>query len=319
LVGRLNDGHSVFQSPAAADVTSAIIHGQHHSVGIGVEAAPRPERGTAVLLDVYPDGPAWDTGLRAHDNLLTLDGDPILDRLAQMSGPAGTSVRLTVQTPGQLPRQVEIIRALVDTPPPVIARQWEEGEIIIITIRTFWDRSTARLLRLRLLELGEQGTIGGLVIDLRTNHGGSEYSLEGSLSLFADGTLGYFTRRDGERPLAVTGEEVHNSQTVPLVILIGRETRSYAQIFAGVLQTTGRARLVGTVTSGNVETIWPHGFEDGSRVWIAEEGFRPLTSGNWERDGIVPDFYVPGDWADFAAKDDTQLETAIQLLQPGDP
>jgi C-terminal peptidase prc len=315
LVSKLNDGHSVFQSPAAAQVTNAIIEGQHHSVGIGVEVAPRPERETVVLLDVYSGGPAWIAGLRAHDSLLTLGGLPILDQLAQLGGPAGSTVRLTVQTPGQLPRQLDIIRAPVDTPPPVTAHRWEGEAIIVITVRTFWDQNTASLLGRYLQELGEQGAISGVVIDLRTNRGGSEHSLKGTLSVFADGTLGYFTRRNGERPLIVTGESIHNSQTAPLIILIGRETSSYAEIFAGALQSTGRARLVGTVTGGNVETIWSHDFEDGSRVWIAEEGFRPLTGGNWEQDGIVPDFYVVGDWADFTAENDTQLETAIQLLQ----
>ena len=100
-----------------------------------------------------------------------------------------------------------------------------------------------------------------------------------------------------------------------LVILVGRETASYAEIFAGVLQSTGRARLVGTVTGGNVETIWPHEFEDGSRIWIAEESFRSLSGGNWERDGIVPGYFVAADWAEFTADSDTQFATAIQLLQ----
>jgi C-terminal processing protease CtpA/Prc len=214
---------------------------------------------------------------------------------------------------------VEITRALIDSPPPVTAVRWEEGDIVTIIIRTFWDQNTASLLRRHLQEMGDQGIIEGLIVDLRINHGGSEYSLERSLSLFADGTLGYFTRRNDERPLIVTGEHIHNSQTVPLVILIGQETSSYAEIFAGVLQSIGRARLVGTVTRGNVETIWPHDFEDRSRVWIAEEGFRPLGGGNWEGDGIVPDLNVPGDWADFTAKNDTQLETALQLLRQNNP
>jgi len=314
LVARLNDGHSVFQSPAAAQMTEAIIHGQHRGVGIGVETAPRPERGTAVLLDVFPDSPAWQVGLRPHDSLLTLDGQPILESLGQLDGPAGSSLRLTVQTPGQAPRQVEVVRAPVTSPPPVIAHRPETEQIVYLSIRTFWDQSTASSLGRRLQELGDKGPVSGVVIDLRTNRGGSEYSLKGVLGAFADGTLGYFTRRDGERPLAVEGVDVYGSQSVPLVILIGRETSSYAEIFAGVLQSIGRAQLVGTVTTGNVETIWPHSFEDGSRLWIAEEGFRPPDGRDWEGDGVVPDFYVAGDWADFTAETDTQLETAVQLL-----
>ncbi len=314
LVGKLGDGHSTFQSPAAADETNAAIQGQRQMVGIGVEMAARPERNTAVLLAVYPQGPAWLAGLRPHDSVLSVDGQPILQAWNQLEGPAGSAVTLTVQTPGQHPRQVQLVRALVDSPPPVAARQLTEDGIVYAQIRTLWDRNTTPLLRQRLEELGSQQPITGVILDLRINRGGSEHTLAGLLSLFANGTLGHFVRRSGERPLVVTGAGVHNSQTVPLLVLIGRETMSYAEVLAGVLQSTGRAQLVGTVTSGNVETIWPHDFEDGSRLWLAEEGFRALNGGDWEQKGVTPDYFIPLDWADFADETDTQLATAVQLL-----
>ncbi len=314
LISMLDDGHSVFQSPAAAGVTNAIIGGQHQSVGIGVQIASRPESDTAVLLDVFPDGPAWKVGLRPHDSLIALDGYPILGQLAKLDGTAGSIANLTISSPGEAPRQVAVRRAAVASPPPVSATRWQDSEIVVVLIRTFWDRGTVSLLRHRLQELGDEGPIDGLIIDMRINHGGTEYCLEGTLSLFAGGTLGAFTRRQGERPLEISPAPVHNSQAAPLIVLIGRETSSYAEIFAGVLQSIGRARLVGTPTRGNVETIWPHSFEDQSRLWIAEEGFRSLSNGDWEQHGIKPDFYVGGDWADFSAENDQQLETALRLL-----
>jgi len=311
LVAKLNDGHSAFQSPVQADQTDAAIQGKRQMVGVGVDLAPRPERNTAVVLSVYPNSPAWHAGLRPHDSLLTINGAPALAAMGQLSGPIGATVQVTAQTPGQQPRLVIITRTLVDSPPPVTGRRLNEENLVYLRIRTFWDRNTVGLLRRRLQDLAP---ISGLVIDLRTNRGGSEYSLEGALAFFADGTLGHFTRRSSDRPLTVSGENVSDSQTVPLIILVGRETSSYAEIFAGVLQGAGRARLVGTVTEGNVETIWPHDFEDNSRVWIAEEGFRPLNGVNWERDGVAPDYYVPADWADFVEESDPQLAIAVELL-----
>lgn len=316
LVAKLGDAHSVFQSPAAANLTRNIIHGNHTSVGIGADLSPRPENGSAVLLEVYPAGPAWNAGLRPHDRILLIDGHPALEGLWRLDGSAGSTLELSVQSPGQMPRQVALLRAPVNSPAPVTVSRWQESGIVIILVRTFWDQNTASILRHRLQEVGDQAPIEGIIIDLRTNRGGSEYNLEGTLSLFTDGTLGFFARRNSERPLAVIGESIHDSQNLPLIILIGRDTSSYAEIFAGVLQSVGRARLLGTVTEGNVETIWPHSFEDGSRLWLAEEGFRPLHGGNWEQDGVVPDYYVPGDWADFTAENDPQLGMALELLSP---
>jgi carboxyl-terminal processing protease len=319
LVDKLNDGHSTFQPPAAARLTNAAIQGRQQTVGIGVETTLRPERRTVVLLTVYPDSPAWHAGLRPHDSVISINGLPAIEAAAQLEGAANSNVTLVVQTPGQAPREVQVMRSWVTTPPPVVAHQLERDEVaetrlIYIAIHTFWDERTASLLRQRLLELGNEGPIDGLIIDLRTNRGGSEYTLKGVLALFSDGTLGHFARRGGERPLAVSAAPVHNSQSVPLVVLVGHETSSYAEIFAGVLQSTGRARLVGTVTRGNVETIWPHDFEDGSRVWIAEEAFRPLSGNGWENQGITPDQIVPGDWGDFTAETDPQLAMAVALL-----
>jgi carboxyl-terminal processing protease len=319
LVDKLNDGHSTFQPPAAARLTNAAIQGRQQTVGIGVETALRPERRTIVLLTVYPDSPAWHAGLRPHDSVISINGLPALEAAEQLEGATNSSIWLVVQTPGQAPREVQVTRSWVTTPPPVVAGQLEGGEptktrLIYVAIHTFWDERTASLLRQRLVELGKEGPIDGLIIDLRTNRGGSEYTLKGVLALFTDGTVGHFVRREGERPLTVSAAPVDNSQSVPLIILVGHETSSYAEIFAGVLQSLGRARIVGTVTRGNVETIWPHDFEDGSRVWIAEEAFRPLVGEGWENQGIRPDQIIPGDWGDFTAETDPQLAAALALL-----
>jgi C-terminal peptidase prc len=317
LVDKLGDGHSTFQPPSAARLTNAAIQGRQRTVGIGVETVLRPERRTVVLLAVFPDSPAWHAGLRPHDSLLAIDGLPATDAVERLAGSANSTVALIVQTPGADPRQVQVTRSWVTTPPPVVARRLEgEGRagLVHVAIHTFWDQNTASLLRGRLLALGNEGPIDGLIVDLRTNRGGSEYTLKATLALFTGGTLGHFVRRDGERPLEIAATAVHNSQSVPLMVLVGRETSSYAEIFAGVLQSTGRARVVGTVTRGNVETIWPHDLADGSRIWIAEEAFRPLAGAGWESLGITPDHRVPGDWGDFTAETDPQLAMAVTLL-----
>ena len=65
LVAQLDDQHSVYQSPAAAGVTAAIIQGRYQGVGLGIETAQRPALNGVVVLRVYPDGPAWKAGLAA--------------------------------------------------------------------------------------------------------------------------------------------------------------------------------------------------------------------------------------------------------------
>jgi carboxyl-terminal processing protease len=127
--------------------------------------------------------------------------------------------------------------------------------------------------------------------------------------------MGYFVNSQGEILLNIDPNPLHNSQTVPLVVLIGEDTVSYGEIFAGVLQDIGRARLVGQTTLGNVERLHRFEFADGSRAWLATESFDPLNSqANWEEQGIVPDVTVPGAWEDFTAEADPIVAAALELL-----
>jgi C-terminal processing protease CtpA/Prc len=53
----------------------------------------------------------------------------------------------------------------------------------------------------------------------------------------------------------VEADPIHNSQTVPIVVLVGVESVSYGEIFPGVLKDLGRAKIVGQTTLGNVEVL----------------------------------------------------------------
>ena len=158
------------------------------------------------------------------------------------------------------------------------------------------------------------GELDGLIVDLRINGGGLIAALKDTLSIFTAGKVGAFVSRDGERPLIVQSRPVGNSLEMPLIILIGRETQSAGEIFSGVLQETGRARVVGRTTVGNVETIWNVDLEDGSQVWLASEIFRPPSGTDWEERGIVPDLEIPLDWDEFTTEHDPQLEAALDWL-----
>ena len=59
------------------------------------------------------------------------------------------------------------------------------------------------------------------------------------------------------------------------MVLVGSGSASFGEIFAGVLQDSGRAHIIGTTTDGNVEILWGYDFDDGSQMWLASETFRP--------------------------------------------
>jgi carboxyl-terminal processing protease len=190
-----------------------------------------------------------------------------------------------------------------------------EGNISYILIPNLWDETLFEQVHKVLMDVEAKGELEGLILDMRINPGGTGDVLRSLLSFFAKGDLGYFVSRGNASPLHVRGINVGGSQSVPLVILVGSDTISFAEVFSGVLQEAGRAQIVGRTTNGNVEALRGYDFEDGSQAWIAQESFRPPSGTDWEETGIVPDVEIPLDWDEFTAEDDAQLEAALKLLR----
>jgi len=319
LIKQLGDEHSFFQTPAEIAAEQATLQGQLSFVGIGMLVLPRLERGLGTILAVFPDSPAEHGGLLAHDNILSVDGIAIVEggtpQQQLLRGPACTQVVLNVQTPGEPARQVSFVRAALTGALPIDARLVPTADgtrVGYIFLPTFLDESLPGRVQQALQEFGP---LDGLILDDRMNGGGLGSVAEAMLAFLSAGPMGYFVDSQGENLLNIDPSPVHNSQTVPIVVLIGEDTVSYGEIFAGVLQDIGRARLVGQTTLGNVEQLHRFDFSDGSRAWLATDRFDPLNSvPSWEENGVIPGVVVAGAWEDFTAKDDPAVAAALELL-----
>ena len=167
-----------------------------------------------------------------------------------------------------------------------------------------------------LRALTSSGPLDGLIIDNRLNGGGLRSVLEEMLGFFSDGNQGFFVSRDDRRPMDIEAEPIGNSQSVPLVVLVGPGTASFGEVLSGVLQNNGRAEIVGQTTFGNVEALAPFKFDDGSRAWLAYDAFEPtgLDIGVWEETGIVPDVVEPTRWDLITEANDPALEASLEVL-----
>ena len=322
MLGELGDEHSRFDDPQTVAEDDAGLQGNLDYVGVGILVQGRPEKNYAVILVTFPGGPAEEAGIRSRDHLLAADGVPILDEQGELRdivrGPEGTPVELTIQTPGEPPREVSVVRRRISGSIPIEYQVFESGgkRIGYVFLPTFNDLTIPGQVKEALEEMSLVGALDGLIIDNRMNEGGAEPALRETLRLFVGGRLGEFISRREERLLEVEAEDVGGSQSVPLVVLIGAGTVSYGEIFSGLLQVTGRATLMGQTTLGNVETIWGYDMPDGSRAWIARETFRPAgdQEANWEQSGIQPDIPVAGEWEEFKLEDDPVVEAAMQFV-----
>jgi carboxyl-terminal processing protease len=147
------------------------------------------------------------------------------------------------------------------------------------------------------------------------NSGGSSSVAYPIMEYFIQGRLGQFVSRDDTRTLDLEANELQNSQTVPLVVMVSQDTVSFGEIFAGVLQDAGRAQIVGETSLGNVEVLHGYKFEDGSQVWLAAERFTSAFSDvDWEETGIIPDVHAFAEWDTFYFETDPSIAAAVDLL-----
>ncbi len=328
MIFRLGDDHSVFLSPQEVVEEEAQFAGENDYVGIGVLVSAVPERDRAVILVTFPGGPAEQAGLKPRDNLLAADGEPILDEGGNLRdivrGPEGTPVELTIQTPGEAPRQVTITRTRITGSVPVpstVLRTPGGLHVGYLLLVTFSDTNIDNEVGSILQEMSQSEPLDGLIIDNRQNEGGADDVLRGTLAYFTDGLMGNFVSRTDQHPLIVRGSDVGGSQSVPLVVLVGENTVSFGEIFAGILKDIERAELIGEVTEGNVETLWGYDFSDGSRAWIAHDTFQPINHPqvDWELNGIIPHQVVLAPWDEYPLDSDPAVDAALAYFDQGSP
>jgi carboxyl-terminal processing protease len=323
LIFSLGDEHSFYMTPQEVAEQKASFEGTNEYAGIGVYVSSVPERNHAVILSIAPGSPADAAGLKPRDSILAVDGTPILDENGYLRdivrGTEGTAIDVTVQTPGEEPRQVQIIRQMITGNYPVayqVITTPEGKRIGYIFLITFMVDSVDEQVAAALRKMTADAPLDGLILDNRMNEGGSSYVFEPMLSYFVDGTLGTFVSRTTSDPIKIKLHDINGSAQVPLVVLVGSGTASFGEIFSGILQDTGRAYVIGTTTHGNVEVLWGYDFEDGSQLWLANETFKPLNhpEQDWEQTGIVPDLTVPGDYDQYTFDEDPAIQAAVQYF-----
>lgn len=287
--------------------------------GIGVywsfRAEPEPR---VIILAVIDNTPAQSAGLQPHDIIYAVDGQPIgpdesTTLFNRIRGPQGTSVTLTVQTPGEARRDVTIERDVITSGDVLRGNVFADAGLVYYRLPVVAARDLAESLAQDLD--GQSQPPNGLIVDLRVSRGIEANTLVQLLTLFGSGDLGQFYTRTLSETINVEGVAVNGSQTAPLVILIGPDTAAQAEILAGALQASGRATLIGLPTPGDTELLTDISLPDGSRFSLATASFRLPDGTDLGLTGVQPDLRVEGDWDSFSRpEEDPALQAAIEAL-----
>src|ERR1700752_2044374 len=115
LEAELPSGSLTYQTRAERIEAEISDSSSYDGIGafIGFSEEPTPH---IILLSVIKGSPAEEAGLKAHDSIFKIDGNPVqleegVNAVNRIRGPAGSSVTLDVQTPGKPKRSIELQRA----------------------------------------------------------------------------------------------------------------------------------------------------------------------------------------------------------------
>jgi carboxyl-terminal processing protease len=292
MVDALGDtGHSRFLSPEMVQEQHDFTSGRFEGIGAYVEM----KDGHVVIVAPMDGSPAQQAGLRPGDVILKVDGEnvaglPIDQVVGRILGPAGTSVTLTILTPGtEQSQDVTLVRAQIALQ-NVAWQQLPGTQVAHVRIVAFSQGVTDDLKK-ALREIQQEGLVG-VILDLRSNPGGLLGEAIGTASQFLDNGNVLLEKDAQGETKAVPVLKGGLAPDLPLVVLIDAGTASAAEIVSGALQDAGRARLVGETTFGTGTVLNEFSLSDGSALLLAtEEWLTPRGRTIWHQ-GIAPDIQV---------------------------
>ena len=291
--------------------------------GIGVTIVQHRD---GVYVQSAVDGtPAAKLGLKYGDRILEVDGKSARDWTSEqvsknVRGGLGEPVTIKVERAGsEAPLYFTIVREAVPLPTIRNAYMIRPGTAYIGLTGGF-QRSSDDELNKAMKRLSEQG-MRQLILDLRGNPGGlldqaidvaSEFLPRGAVIVSVKGRTEY------SEPI------VHKSTgsdpaTVPLVILINRNSASASEIVAGAIQDHGRGLIVGETSFGKglVQRIFQLPFNTGLTLTTARY-YTPYGR-SLQRDyssGSLYDYYTRHEPAEPTPPNNRNLESPLALASP---
>lgn len=292
-----------------------------------------------VVERVLPQTPASEAGLRRGDVIERIDDADIRSLTA---GAAGAVMTESLQNPSvdlALKRGGREELELTLAPRPLqhstlgltASASMLDDDVGYLYLPSFTLPGTGERVHALLHELKRMGA-RAYVIDMRGNLGGSLGELGIMMGAFYDGEWARAIARDrvawhatfvrtssaGFALLEASDGRVVREATIlspvfisePLVVIVDNDTSSAAEVAAAVLQTSGRAAIVGTGTLGNVEVVQGFELPDGSSVLLAVANLE-MPDGATLADGIVPDVEARASVRELARGYDAALSEAV--------
>ena len=339
MTGELRDAHTRVDSPSRVELRK-----RDESITLGFSFVEI--NGRLVVTGVSGESDAWWAGVRPGMTVVAIAGEPAMaayeklradtrydstDRSRHMravrrlvTGDLGTTVAFTFERADGTRFDATLTRRKVTVRASASHRVLPSG-FGYLRLSQWTIGATARALE----GLRELKDTPGLVVDLRGNPGGSVHAVNRVLERFFDKRteLGRSTTRTGEPVSILFGtveivklrsivEGQPDAYTAPVVILQNAGSASGSELFAGTMQASGRAKVVGQPSCGCLLGFLGYArVPGGGDLAYSEVGFELPNGKRIEGEGVIPDHAVEPTALDLQQNRDRTLEEAQEVLR----
>jgi hypothetical protein len=158
--------------------------------------------------------------------------------------------------------------------------------------------------------MDELADTDGLILDLRENHRGDPRAVALMISYFVDRRTrlnDIWDRKTGNTIQHWTEDKLDGKRyggRKPVLILAGPRTGSGGEVFVYTMQALGRATVVGERTWGGAHPAALHRIGGHFFAQIpSQRSISPITHGNWEGVGVIPDVDATAEQALVVARE----------------
>lgn len=325
------DPHSNYFNLKEKNEFNAEVSAMEYSAGLSFS---ENEKGDKAIDFLQPGGSAWKSGqLHKGDILIKVKvngkendiedvSEAAITELLQNAG--NTNIELTVRTVADEIKTVVLAQEKISSDDGIVKSYVIKGKnnIGYINLPGFYSREEedakeenyngcANDVSKEIIKL-RKDNIGGLIIDLRNNGGGSMWEAMQLAGIFIDaGPVASFKEKDGK----VQFLKDPNRGTIydgPLIVLINGASASASEFLSATLQDYNRALIVGGTTygKGTAQGVFPLDTlkEDPNKKY---QDFVKVTGGKFYRingstvqwKGVEPDIALPDIYADISFKE----------------
>ena len=319
MVGTLDD-YSELLSPEAYQ--RLLTNAEGTFAGIGIEIGLRQDLFT--VLRIIPQSPAAASVVQVGDRIKAVDGNTmqgllLTEVIDKLRGPAGSRVNLVLSR-AQRARHTNGEPVVIDIGLTLVRQTLDgayldirltENNVVYVRATQCYDAMANDIQR--AISTVSEAPLKGIILDLRSNPGGTLTCAVGTVDLFlTSGTV--VTIQDNRTPedqapsRAFTATSDTPFPELPLAILVNGSTASAAEIIAGALQDHGRAIILGSQTfaKGTVQTLLPP-LPNGSALKITTARYLTPLGRSFDQEGLVPDKLVENG-------DDGAIAAAVSAL-----